>query len=121
MGSISWMKEIPSGTALWDSLARPSGDRFVVITLEVFGEIGDYSRSMPTGPSPGRVYRKNMHWSGPPSNWFIYVCKADPDEEGYTLHHPYKPILVDTDLDILLMGEGRDFPLDKRGRESARV
>lgn len=116
MGHISWLREVPEDTYLLDPISRPTGERHILITLGSFLSLNDYTRSMPTGPSPGRVYRKNLHWTKMPANWFVYVCEADPTEEGYTLHHPFKPILIDEDPHLItVIGDGSGFRVGTRG------
>ena len=84
--SVHWLKDLPAGSFFADYLHRR-----IVITPEAFESIGDYTQSMPTHASPGRIYRKNWHWSGPPSNWFVYICWRDPADEKFTLHFPLRP------------------------------
>lgn len=84
-GNIHWLKDVPPGTFYRDA-------NHYLVTKEVFDQIGCYTRSMPTGASSGRIYRRDEHWSGPPANWFIYVCFTDP-EKG-CIEHRGKPALV---------------------------
>jgi hypothetical protein len=69
-------------------------DKVCLITTAAFEKLADYTRSQPTSPSPGRVYKKNLHWSGPPDNWFVYVCALDPEDSNYVLHHGRVAVLV---------------------------
>lgn len=73
--SIHYLKEVPL-----DAIAS-DGDN-VVIRRDVFEQLADYTRSHPTAPSSGRIFRKNLHWSGPPDNWFVYICWGDGDTDG---------------------------------------
>lgn len=67
--------------------------REVLLSQESFDSISDYTRSLPTSPSEGRIYRKNLHWSEPPDNWFVYLVINAPDGNGQ-LHVPYTPVIV---------------------------
>lgn len=71
------------------------GTHRILITEDALRSIGDYTRSQPTGPSPGRVYRKNLGWAPEhPDSWWVYVCEADPADPTYTLHHPHRAEVV---------------------------
>lgn len=120
-GHVHYLRELPVSDYILDDVERPSGQRFLICTPDVFFSIADYTRSQPTGPSPGVVYRKNLLWpyeslwcplvfdSGAwlngriaaAANWFVYVTVRDPDDDHGVLHHPYKPIFVDWDLGLL--------------------
>lgn len=61
-----------------------------LITRELFEKISDYTRSQPTSPSPGRIYRKAMDWpalwpeqypdfKGQDPNRFVFLCVRTPD------------------------------------------
>lgn len=69
----------------------------ILIERSAFNSIGDYTRSQPTGPSPGRVYRCNLGWHPDMAdNWFVYVCEAGTGkDEGWVVHRPYKAVIVD--------------------------
>lgn len=70
-------------------------DRRILIEKTAFESIGDYTGSMPTSPSPGRVYRKNLAWPEEPhARWYVYICEADPSDQRYALHHPYRAEIV---------------------------
>jgi hypothetical protein len=63
-------------------------------TQSTFDDIADYTQSRPTGPRPGRVYKKNHGWPiTMDDNWFVYVCRAAPDEPG-AVDHFGKPVLL---------------------------
>lgn len=71
-------------------------DKRILITRKAFESIADYTRSQPTTPSPGRIYRKNYGWrTNRSDSWYIHICEADPEFEQYVLHHPYRVELVD--------------------------
>lgn len=69
-------------------------DHACIITQAAFDRLPNYTRSQPTGPRPGFVYRKNLHWTGPPDNWFVYVCTLDPEDPEYVLHNGRQALLV---------------------------
>jgi hypothetical protein len=74
-------------------------DKRILIEKSMFLQISDYTRSQPTSPSPGRIYRKNLGWPNDmPDNWFVYFCERDPADEAYVLHHPYRVELVEDSL-----------------------
>lgn len=85
MSDIHYTKDIPDGAIRW-TLGKRSP---AIVTQNVFDRLGDYTRSVPTGPTPGRVYKKNLGW--PPNmedNWFIYFCVRDPNDDKMVLHVP---------------------------------
>lgn len=70
-----------------------------VVTEVVFGRIANYTRSTPTGPRPGRVYRKLSNWHqvetvGADPLWYVYVCDREPGSEDAVLHHPHEAVVV---------------------------
>lgn len=89
-------RELVDG-ADFDPIESPRG-RACVIRRELFEQISDYTRSQPTGPSPGRIYRKALNWPalsrqypdrfGEDPNWFIYVCVRAFDGSGVD-HVPF--------------------------------
>jgi hypothetical protein len=71
---------------------KPTQDRVCVVSQELFDALDDYTRSMPTSPSSGRVYKKNLGWrvfsrewqpelanfnfvEDKPDNWWIYFVR----------------------------------------------
>lgn len=87
MGDLHYQKDLPYGTF--------TIGRLFFCTPTTFERIGNYTQSRPTGTKPGRVYKKNLGWSqDTDDNWFVYLCEADPNEEGYVLHHPHRPIFT---------------------------
>jgi hypothetical protein len=51
----------------------------ILIERAAFESISDYTRSQPTSPSAGRVYRKNLSWHPDCSDiWFVYIVRSDP-------------------------------------------
>lgn len=80
MGDISWLKDCPEGTILFNSTG-------VLVLRSTFDRLNDYTRSMPTGPSPGRVWKRSLFWTalmpshenfGQDPNWFVYVAQLCP-------------------------------------------
>lgn len=56
-------------------------DHTILLPAEVLASIADYTRSRPTGPSAGRVYRRDENWrrlAGPEPEWWVYVCDQLP-------------------------------------------
>lgn len=84
--AIQYLKDVPKGSFL-------SSRECVVIEREVFERLSDYTRSSPTGASVGRVWKKDLHWSGPPSNWFVYICDVDPND-GRKFYYGRPALLV---------------------------
>lgn len=81
---INWARELDEET-----FAKLSDNR-ILIESRTFESIADYTNSMPTSPSAGRVYRKR--W--PKRGWYVYFCETDPSDPKYTLHHPFKAEVV---------------------------
>lgn len=93
MGDIDYARDLPAGTFFAED--RGEHRRTVVIERATFERIGDYTRSQPTGPSPGRVYRKNLGWAPEhPDRWFVYWCQPDPTDPKFTLHYPFEALIV---------------------------
>lgn len=67
-------------------------ERTCTLSQATFERIGDYTRSQPTTPSAGRVYRKNLNPNGDLQNWFIYIVIDDPAGDGQ-LNVPYRVVL----------------------------
>lgn len=83
MSHIHYLKDVPSGAMLLDTATHAC-----VVDRHVFEHIGNYTRSQPTSPSPGRIYRKDLNWPDPDApNWFIYVTELDPEDPKFVLHH----------------------------------
>lgn len=106
MGQTSWTREI-RGPLVWDDLSVPIEKRIVLISEREFLRLDDYTRSCPTGPSPGRVYRKALNWpalhpehhpnraaADPDPNWWVYRCERADDDPKAVDHHPFKPVFV---------------------------
>lgn len=93
MGDLHYQADVPKGTMLvnWNSVPRPQA----LVFRSTFERIGDYTRSQPTGPSAGRIYRKNLGWgTDTPDNWWIYFCEPDP-KPGYVAHVPCQAIIME--------------------------
>lgn len=98
--SIHYTKDMRC-PVLWDELSIPPRDRIVIMSKQEFEQIGDYSRSCPTGPSPGRVYRKALNWPAlicndedEDPNWWVYRCERAEDDPHAVDHHPFKPVFL---------------------------
>jgi hypothetical protein len=66
-------------------------DAVMMVTQRVFTSLGEYSCSTPTGPRPGRIYRRNLVWPNEPHpriDWRVFVCEDDA-EPGWVAHRPY--------------------------------
>lgn len=61
-------------------------DRTVVATLRALYALDIYDGTLPTAPSPGRVYLRR--------GW-VYVVAADPDDSAMVLHHPHEVLVVE--------------------------
>ncbi len=97
---VDWLKEV-RGEILWDPLTVPNKDRCAVMAVETLESIGDYSRSSPTAPSAGRIYRKALTWDLDNtgrlvfSNWWVFRCEADPADPKGTYHHPFRALVIE--------------------------
>ena len=79
---------------------------------ELFEHISDYTRSQPTGPSVGRIYRKAFNWpalnpesypeyvaqQGTDPNWYFFLCVKTPDPrpdfDGSVDHVPFRVVFL---------------------------
>jgi hypothetical protein len=82
MGDISWARELPERVIInippTHNITQPQG-RMVQMSRATFERIGDYTRSSPTSPSAGRIYRKNLGWPDHmEDNWFVYIVVDEP-------------------------------------------
>jgi len=83
-----------------------------LIDRDLFFRISDYTRSQPTAPSPGRIYRKALFWTAlypdqyPNSihkdpNWFLFLCVETPDSrpkyKKSVDHVPFHATFMDED------------------------
>lgn len=79
---------------------------------ELFERVSDYTRSQPTGPSVGRVYRKALNWpalapeaypewAGQDPTWYFFLCVRTPDPRpefaGSVDHVPFVVIFTGGD------------------------
>lgn len=87
--TISWLYEL-------DEESYYFRGKEIVIERPAFESINDYTGSLPTAPSAGRVYRKNFNWrADEPALWFVFVVDNDPIDTKFQLHRPYRVELVD--------------------------
>lgn len=90
MGDIHYFVEMPVEEYRYDR-------HVLIVTPELFRRIGDYTRSQPTSPSPGRIYKKNLGWHKQfPNNWWVYLCEPST-ENGFVDHRPLR-LVVSTDF-----------------------
>jgi hypothetical protein len=104
MGDISWARQLPERVIInvppMYKIPEPR-ERMVQMSRATFERINDYTRSQPTSPSAGRIYRKNFGWpKDMEDNWSVYFCVRDPDDPKGVYHVPYTPILTDTALPL---------------------
>jgi hypothetical protein len=97
---------------------KPAGGRTPCrVTQRVLDALDDYTNSLPTSPSAGRVYKKNWGWKrassewrpalgnhgyteGKPYDWMIYFVRngswVEHGEKHYgQLHHGFPLVVVD--------------------------
>jgi hypothetical protein len=100
---------------------RPTPERVCVVSQQLFDALDDYTRSCPTSPSSGRVYKKNLGWrpfspagwdedlarhgfrEDEPDCWWIYFVRNGSwiEERGLKkgqrvygqLHHPFRLVV----------------------------
>jgi hypothetical protein len=95
---------------------RPTSERVCVVSQQLFDVLDDYTRSCPTSPRSGRVYKKNLGWrpfspSGwdahlapygfredEPDQWWVYFVRNGTWEERGKqvrgqLHHPFRLVV----------------------------
>lgn len=82
--TISWLKQVPKDSfKLWDNEC--------LTTQKILDRINCYQDSVPTGPSPGRIYSRNYKHHG----WYVFiVCDDVFDDPKTQVHYPYKVVLV---------------------------
>lgn len=88
MGEVSWLREL-------DDESYYFRGKEIVIERPAFESINDYTGSLPTAPSAGRVYRKKTNWREP-DLWFVFVVDNDPTDPKFQLHRPYRVELVES-------------------------
>lgn len=95
---VSYLNDVQQDTLVYlDPTEKPiKAPRVAVFTdFTSFARIDDYTASMPTGPSPGRCYRKNTDWRpGTPDQWWFFVVENDPSDPRYQLHHGYVVVFL---------------------------
>jgi hypothetical protein len=95
MGDKHYLEDLEAGTFL-------RSEKLIIITQEAFNRMGDYTRGQPTGPTPGRIYRKNHDWrEGTPDQWWVFICEPAP-EAGFVDHHPHR-VQIETPERIALI------------------
>lgn len=74
-------------------------DDHVMCDAATFLALDDYTRSMPTGPSEGRVWRCARNWSNAARpNWFVYVVWRNDKEYPAQNYYTGRPVLL-ADID----------------------
>jgi hypothetical protein len=66
-------------------------DARMLVSQYVFDNLAEYSCSTPTGPSVGRIYKRNLVFPNEPLlqvDWRVFICEEDP-RPGWVAHHPY--------------------------------
>lgn len=95
--SIHYVKDLPGKIHLTEPPGYKPFDRRhreIMLDQKTFDSIGDYTRSMPTGASAGRIWKRNLGWPDDvEDNWFVHLVVDAPDGDGQ-LHVPYKPVIV---------------------------
>ena len=90
---------------------REDADNYY-ITQRQFDSILDYTRSQPTAPSPGRVYKKNLGWLPQHhDNWFMYICRRAWDDPKAVDHFGKKVRIVVFDDSGGMLLDGIPFSL----------
>lgn len=69
-------------------LYKIEGGFFHCITRQVFRDIATYQTSTPTGPSPGRIYKRQYK-----TGWTIFICVNDDVDPAMVKHVPFRCII----------------------------
>jgi hypothetical protein len=83
-GSIHYLNQFPKRA--WAII-----DSRMIVDEQMFEQLAEYSCSTPTGPSVGRIYKRNLVWPNTPLlqvDWRVFICEEDP-RPGWVAHHPY--------------------------------
>ena len=110
MGGCSWVKDLPSKVRLTEPPTYKPEEpwrirkREILLDTRTWKALDSYDTSTPTGPSPGRIYKKRdytlhsmkgqerVEWHDD-EGWVYFVIDA-PDGDGQ-LHVPYRAVIVD--------------------------
>lgn len=65
------------------------GGYFHCLTRGCFKDIALYQTSTPTGPSPGRIYKRHYTEDG----WIIFICVNDDEDPRMVKHVPFKCVV----------------------------
>ncbi len=97
MGYCHYVKDLPGKIHLSEPPTHKPLEphrREMRLDQRTFDSIGDYTRSMPTGASEGRIWKRNLGWPAHmDDNWFVHLVINAPDGDGQ-LHVPYTPVIV---------------------------
>lgn len=95
--SIAYVRELRSKIHLTEPPAHNPlvpHRREMLLDQTTFDAISDYTQSMPTAASEGRIWKRNLGWpEDMDDNWFVYLVINAPDGDGQ-LHVPYTPVIV---------------------------
>lgn len=70
--------------------------RRVMATAETLNRIDTYQTSIPTGPSPGRVYKRSY-----PRGVVVFVCELEKGDPDMVAHQPYQAIVMKPQSDYV--------------------
>lgn len=90
---FSHVKDLPPGSFLYDR-------EHAIITESVFDRLLEYSSTLPTGKSPGKVWKCNVtvanRVSGEPPHWIIrFITECYPPEPGKVLIHSREVLVIE--------------------------
>jgi hypothetical protein len=105
MSRYTYVKDLPESVTIvhhdaWPSPAPPGETGLIELDLEVLDGMAHYDTSVPTGPSPGRIYAVT------PWRWvdgrrvfdrdgrWVMICERDPENDDGVYHHPHTVLLV---------------------------
>jgi hypothetical protein len=112
VGDVHWLRDLPDDAYAIDDVLDPPA---VIIEDRWFARLGEYSGTLPTGPSPGRVFRRNdaenrqiaqrrfnrvakarNDVAVDPDDWLVCVIEQDADPD-YVLWRWRRAIVVDAE------------------------
>lgn len=106
MGDIHYVRDLPKGRVLVDR-------KTIVLDTATLMRIALYDGTLPTAPSPGRIYRRDANGYGRgraraivegrepenpmPHEWWVYIVDHVPGvtPEGFVAHFPKRAVLTD--------------------------
>lgn len=78
----------------------------VVLTPSEWDGLDHYEHSVPTSPSPGRIYRR-LKW--------VFIVEDDPERIGWQVHRPFEPDISEH-IDGTHVVDGHYFRLTEKMR-----